>query len=124
MWFCKNENILIYLQNNLLRIRIINVHKNKIHFCFAGNFCLFFVGSEKINFSNGYGFQVDLTWLTIVSAAFSLFSILYSINWTMEPIEKQTNKLIGMISFIPLFLFRMISWLLICLLYTSPSPRD
>ncbi len=89
------------------------MHKNKILFCFAGNFCLFFVGSEKINFSNAYGFKVDLSWLTIVSTAFALFNILYSINWTMAPIEKQTNKLIAMIAFIPLFLFRMMSWLLI-----------
>ena len=59
------------------------------------------------------GLIIDISWLAIISTVLAAISILISTRWIMEPIQVQTNKWIGSLPLLPLFLFRMLSWVII-----------
>ena len=49
----------------------------------------------------------------------SLASMVLSLSWTMEPLQRQTNRWIGKLPLLPLFLFRMLSWVVIAVALKS-----
>jgi hypothetical protein len=63
--------------------------------------------------SNAYGIPIDLSWFNIVSSIFSVVAILLGSCWTIKPIQKETNDVVAILVFIPLFLYRMVVWMLI-----------
>ncbi len=63
--------------------------------------------------SNTFGIKVDLSWFSIVSSIFSVVSILFGSRWIVRPIKEQTNKYVAQLAFLPLFMYRMIAWLII-----------
>ncbi len=71
-----------------------------------------FLGSPHI-VSNIYGIDVDLSWFNIVSSIFSVVAILFGSRWTVQPIQEETNALVSLIVFIPLFFYRMVAWMII-----------
>jgi hypothetical protein len=63
--------------------------------------------------SNIYGIDVDMSWFNIVSSIFSVVAILFGSRWTVQPIQEETNALVSLIVFIPLFFYRMVAWMII-----------
>jgi len=63
--------------------------------------------------SNAYGIPIDLSWFNIVSSIFSVVAILLGSCWTIKPIQKETNDVVAILVFIPLFFYRMVVWMLI-----------
>jgi hypothetical protein len=62
---------------------------------------------------NTYGANIDLSWFNIVSSIFSVTAILIGSRWTVNSIQEETNALVALLVFIPLFLFRMVAWMII-----------
>ena len=60
-----------------------------------------------------HGFEIDLSWLAIISTTTSVASNVVSIVWITEPIQKQVNAMVGKMTILPLFMFRMLSWVVI-----------
>ena len=60
-----------------------------------------------------HGFEIDLSWLAIISTIASLLSNVTSIVWITEPIQKQMIGWVGKLQILPLFLYRMLSWVVI-----------
>ena len=85
---------------------------------FTWNHC--FLGSAQC-VSNIYGIGVDLSWFNIVSSIFSVVAILFGSRWTVQPIQEETNALVSLIVFIPLFFYRMVAWMVIITLLHSFS---
>ena len=56
---------------------------------------------------------MDLSWFTVISSIISILAIVTGAVWTLEPIQVQTHAWLGIFAFVPLFLFRMLSWLII-----------
>jgi hypothetical protein len=56
---------------------------------------------------------VDLSWLSIVSSIISIAGILTGALWVTEPIKFMTDGLIAKLTFMPLFFYRMLAWLII-----------
>ena len=73
----------------------------------------FLIGTQKLELVNSYGFKLDLSLFAMVSSIISIAGILFSASWTTKPIQNQTHVLVAFLAFLPLFLFRMLSWLLI-----------
>ncbi len=78
-------------------------------------------GSENINLSNGFGVTINLSWFPIVSTCLSVVGILTGALWIVEPVEKETNFIVGKLTFLPIFFFRMFSWLIFFILLHSFS---
>ena len=62
---------------------------------------------------NTYGIKIDLSWFNIVSSIFSIIAILFGSRWTVKSIQKETNALVAILVFIPLFFYRMVAWMII-----------
>jgi hypothetical protein len=62
---------------------------------------------------NTYGIKIDLSWFNIVSSVFSVFAILFGSCWTVKSIQEETNSFVSIMVFIPLFIYRMVAWLII-----------
>jgi hypothetical protein len=71
--------------------------------------------------SNIQGVELDLRWFNIVTSIFSTFGILIGLYWTVKPVQEETNSLVGFLFLIPLFLFRMTSWMIIIAILDSFS---
>ena len=67
-------------------------------------------GTEQKLFKNAYGIEIDFQWWPIVSSILSLIGILFGTLWMFDPIVKETNKIVGYFTFIPIFLFRFKIW--------------
>jgi hypothetical protein len=63
--------------------------------------------------SNTYGIEIDLSWINIVSSMLSVVAILLGSRWTVKPIKKETNAIVAILVFIPLFFYRMVAWMII-----------
>ena len=63
-------------------------------------------GTEHQLFKNAYGFEIDFQWWPVVTSTISLIGILFGTLWMFEPILKETGKLVGYVTFLPIFLFR------------------
>jgi hypothetical protein len=62
---------------------------------------------------NTYGIKIDLSWFNIVSSIFSVIAILVGSRWTVKSIQEETNALVAILVFIPLFFYRMVAWMII-----------
>jgi hypothetical protein len=62
---------------------------------------------------NTYGIKIDLSWFNIVSSIFSVIAILFGSRWTVNSIQEETNALVAILVFIPLFFYRMVAWMII-----------
>jgi hypothetical protein len=62
---------------------------------------------------NTYGIKIDLSWFNIVSSIFSVIAILFGSRWTVNSIQEETNALVAIFVFIPLFFYRMVAWMII-----------
>jgi hypothetical protein len=71
--------------------------------------------------SNTFGIKFDLSWFNIVSSIISVVTILFGSRWTVRPIQEETNAFVAYIVFLPLFIFRMLSWLAIITILHSFS---
>jgi hypothetical protein len=71
--------------------------------------------------SNIHGVELDLRWFNIVTSIFSTFGILIGLYWTVKPVQEETNSFVGFLILIPLFLFRMTSWMIIIAILHSFS---
>lgn len=74
------------------------------------------IGSQRFELENSYGIKVDLSSLAIVSSIISIIGILFSASRTMDPIKEHTHNYLAIVAFMPNFLFRMTSWLLIIMM--------
>jgi hypothetical protein len=63
--------------------------------------------------SNTYGIKIDLSWFNIVSSVFSVVAILFGSRWSVKSIKEETNALVAILVFIPLFFYRMFAWMII-----------
>ena len=63
--------------------------------------------------ANTYGIKIDLSWFNIVSSIFSIIAILFGSRWTVNSIKEETNALVAILVFIPLFFYRMVAWMII-----------
>lgn len=70
---------------------------------------------------NAYGLTINFSWFSLVSSIISIIGILLSASITVEPIEEQTNKFVAFVAFVGLFLFRMLSWLILMTMLHSFS---
>jgi hypothetical protein len=78
-------------------------------------------GTEKNIIKNRFDIEVDLSWLPIVSSGLSVIGIIIGALWTVDPIGRKTNNIIGKLTFIPIFYYRMLIWLLILLILDNFS---
>ena len=78
-------------------------------------------GTEQKFVKNGFDFEIDFSWFPIVSTCLSVIGILFGAKWIVKPVEKETNSIIGKFTFIPIFFFRMLVWLLILTILNSFS---
>jgi len=75
--------------------------------------------SDKKTNRNGLGIGVG--WFQTVSTCLSFISVLAGARWIVEPISKETNSLIGKLTFVPIFCFRMLVWFFVIITLTSMS---
>jgi hypothetical protein len=73
----------------------------------------FHIGSTPMLVENTHGIKIDLSWFNIVSSVFSIIAILVGSRWTVKSIQEETNAVVAILVFIPLFLFRMVAWMII-----------
>jgi len=78
-------------------------------------------GSENVTFSNGFGVTINLSWFPIVSTCLSIVGILTGALWIVEPFEEETHFIVGKLTFLPIFFFRMLIWLIFLILLHSFS---
>ena len=78
-------------------------------------------GTEKNIVKNTFDFEIDLSWFPMVATCLSVIGILIGALWIVEPIEKETNSITGKLTFIPMFFYRMLLWLLILIYLDSFS---
>jgi hypothetical protein len=71
--------------------------------------------------SNIHGIKLDLSWFNIVTSIVSSFGILIGSCWTVKPVQEEKIGLVGFLILIPLFLFRMTSWMIIIAILHSFS---
>ena len=98
-------------QNALIQSTAIFQITRVLSLCFNCHY--FLIGTQKLELVNSYGFKLDLSLFAMVSSIISIAGILFSASWTTKPIQNQTHVLVALLAFLPLFLFRMLSWLLI-----------
>ena len=73
-------------------------------------------GTEKTTVKNRFDLEIDLTWFPIVSTCLSIVGVLIGTLWIVDPIVKETTWIIGKLTFIPIFFYRMLVWLLILII--------
>ncbi len=64
---------------------------------------------------------MDLSWFSIVSSIFSIAGILVGALWVTEPLQNITNGTIAKLTFVPLFFYRLLAWLMIITFFHSFS---
>jgi hypothetical protein len=78
-------------------------------------------GTEHETFRNSYGFEIDFQWWPVLSSIISVIGILLGTLWMFQPIVEETNKIVGYLIFVPIFVFRLLTWLLVILMLESFS---
>ena len=78
-------------------------------------------GSENVSIRNGFGVEINLSWFPIVSTCLSVIGILSGALWIIEPVENETHFIIGKATFLPIFFFRMLIWLIFLIVLHSFS---
>jgi hypothetical protein len=78
-------------------------------------------GTERNIVKNRFDLEIDLSWFPIVSTCLSIIGILTGALWIVEPVEKETHGITGKITFIPIFFYRMLTWLIILIILHSFS---
>ena len=73
-------------------------------------------GTEKTTVKNRFDIEIDLTWFPIVSTCLSIAGVLIGTLWIVKPVEKETNWIIGKLTYLPIFVYRMLVWLLILII--------
>jgi hypothetical protein len=59
------------------------------------------------------GVKTALIWMYILSSIVSSIGILFGTHWTVKALAKETNEIVAQLIFLPLFCFRMLSYLII-----------
>jgi hypothetical protein len=78
-------------------------------------------GTEHETFRNLYGYEIDFHWWPILSLVISAIAILFGTFWMFQPIVEETNKIVGYLIFVPIFVFRLLTWLLVIIMLESFS---
>jgi len=78
-------------------------------------------GSENTKLINGFGISINMSWFPIVSTCLSVIGIITGALWIVRPVVKETNFVIGKLTFLPIFFFRMCLWLVFLILLHSFS---
>jgi len=63
-------------------------------------------GTEHETFTNAYGFEIDFQWWPVFSSVISVIGILFGTLWMFQPIVNETNRMVGYLTFLPIFVFR------------------
>ncbi len=63
-------------------------------------------GTEHETFKNAYGFEINFQWWPVFSSIISVIGILLGTLWMFQPIVEETNRIVGYLTFIPIFAFR------------------
>ena len=61
---------------------------------------------------NIFGLSIDFSWIGLASSLISIFGILVGAVSTVKPIRDQTYKWVGFLSFLMIFVFRMVAWVI------------
>jgi hypothetical protein len=64
---------------------------------------------------------IDLGWLNIVVSIISVATVIHASAWTVKPIQEETNAVVAILVFVPLFFYRMVAWMIIIMLLYSFS---
>jgi uncharacterized membrane protein YhaH (DUF805 family) len=80
-----------------------------------------FLGSVSEEVHNKLGQTIDLWWLNIVVSIISVATIIQASPWTVKPIQEETNSIVAILVFLPLFFYRMVAWMIIITLLHSFS---
>ena len=75
--------------------------------------------SDKKTNRNGLGIGVG--WFQSVSTCLSIISVLTGARWIVEPVSEETHSLIGKLTFVPIFFYRMIVCFFVIITLTSMS---
>ncbi len=71
--------------------------------------------------TNRHGLGIDVGWFQVVSTCLSIIGVLAGASWIVEPVSKETHAVIGKLTFVPIFFYRMIVWFFVMLIMTSFS---
>ncbi len=63
-------------------------------------------GTENETLRNAYGFEIDFQWWPVFSSIISVIGILLGTLWMFQPIVNETNRMVGYLTFLPIFAFR------------------
>ena len=74
---------------------------------------IYYTGTENNIMMKIHGYEVNLSWLAIISTITSVTANIMNISWIMKPFQKHVKTWVVKLSVIPMFLFRMISWVVI-----------
>jgi len=80
-----------------------------------------FLGLVSEEVHNKLGQTIDLWWLNIVVSIISVATIIQESPWTVKPIKEETNSIVAILVFVPLFFYRMVAWMIIITLLHSFS---
>ena len=80
-----------------------------------------FLGSVSEEVHNKLGQTIDLWWLNIVVSIISVATIIQASPWTVKPIQEETNSIVAILVFVPLFFYWMVAWMIIITLLHSFS---
>ena len=69
-------------------------------------------GATEAKYENIFGLSIDFSWFGLVSSVISIFGILVGAVSTVKPIQDQTFKWVAFLSFLTIFAFRMVAWLI------------
>jgi hypothetical protein len=64
-----------------------------------------FLGSVSEEVHNKLGQTIDLWWLNIVVSIISVATIIQASPWTVKPIQEETNSIVAILVFVPLFFY-------------------
>ncbi len=85
------------------------------------DYTIIFLGSVSDEVHNRFGQTIDLWWLNIVVSIISVANIIQESPWTVKPIQEETNAVVAILVFLPLFFYRMVVWMIIITLLHSFS---
>ena len=72
-----------------------------------------FLGSQTFVISNAHGFIISLYWITSFTSLVSMAKMWYYARWIFHPMKQEMDSITRLLAFIMLFIYRMLSWLVI-----------